>query len=143
MIKPGEKEIHPMTRIRSIEVAMAFVLATAGSARAAEVTLDGIVVPEASARMSIDVGITEFREGGEQCPRLLPGCPKLQVCIVAPAPVARLDAQLAGATPARFAVGVEDGRTFGRCVPASLETKGARQRKQYEYCLRCETLTGP
>jgi len=132
-----------MTRIRSIEMAMAFILAAVGSAGAAEVTLDGIVVPDASATMSIDVPITEYRDGTEQCPRLLPGCPKLAVCIVARAPVASLDAQLAGATPARFAVGVEDGRTFGRCVPASLETKGAKHRKQYEYCLRCETLTGP
>ena len=132
-----------MTRIRSIEVAMAFVLAIAGSVGAAEVTLDGIVVPEASATMSIDVGITEYRDGTEQCPRLIAGCPKLEVCIAAPARVAQLDAQLAGATPARFAVGVEDGRTFGRCVPASLETKGGKHRKHYEYCLRCEGLTGP
>jgi len=133
-----------MTRIRSIQVAMAFVLATAGRAGAAGVTLDGVVVPEASATMSIDVDITEFREGGGgQCPRLLPGCPKLEVCIVAPAPVAPLDAQLAGASPARFSVGVEDGRTFGRCVPASLETKGGKHRKHYDYCLRCEGLTGP
>jgi hypothetical protein len=132
-----------MTRIRSIEVAMTFLLAVAGSAGAAEVTLDGIVVPEASATMSIDVGITEYRDGTEQCPRLLPGCPKLEVCIVAPARVAQLDAQLAGATPARFAVGVEDGRTFGRCVPASLETKGGKHRKHYQYCLRCEGLSGP
>ena len=132
-----------MTRIRSIEVALAFLLVAAGSAGAAEVTLDGTVIPDASATMSIDVPITEYRDGTEQCPRLLPGCPKLEVCIAAPARVAQLDAQLAGATPARFAVGVEDGRTFGRCVPASLETKGAKHRKQYEYCLRCETLTGP
>ena len=133
-----------MTRIRSIAMAMAFVLAAAGNAGAAEVTLDGIVVPEASATMRIDVAISEFREGGgDQCPRLLPGCPKLEVCIGAPAPVTRLDAQLAGATPARFAVGVEDGRTFGRCVPASLEAKGGKNRKHYEYCLRCEALTGP
>jgi len=76
-------------------------------------------------------------------PATAPRLSKLAVCIVARAPVASLDAQLAGATPARFAVGVEDGRTFGRCVPASLETKGAKHRKQYEYCLRCETLTGP
>lgn len=132
-----------MTRVRSIEMAIAFVLATVGGAGAAEVTLDGTVIPGASATMSIDVGITEFREGGEQCPRLLPGCPKLEVCIDARAPVAPLDAQLAGASPARFAVGVEDGRSFGRCVPASLETKGSKPRKHYEYCLRCEGLTGP
>lgn len=132
-----------MTRIRSIEVAIAFFLATAGLAAAGEVTLDGTVIPEASATMSIDVGITEFREGGAQCPRLLPGCPKLEVCIATRAPVAPLDAQLAGAAPARFSVGVEDGRTFGRCVPASLETKSSKHRKQYDYCLRCEALTGP
>jgi hypothetical protein len=122
---------------------MAFVFAAAGSAGAAEVTLDGTAIPDASATMSIDVSITEYRDGTEQCPRLLPGCPKLEVCIAAPAPVARLDAQLAGASPARFAVGVEDGRTFGRCVPASLEAKGGKNRKHYEYCLRCEALTGP
>jgi len=132
-----------MARIRSIEVAMAFVLVAAGSAGAAEVTLDGIVIPTASATMSIAVGITEFRDGGEQCPRLLPGCPKLEVCIDTRAPVAPLDAQLAGAAPARFAVGVEDGRTFGRCVAASLETKSSKHQKLYDYCLRCETLTGP
>jgi hypothetical protein len=139
----GGKEIHSMTRIRSIELAIALVLAVAGTAGAAEVTLDGIVVPEASATMSIDVPITEYRDGTEQCPRLIPGCPKLEVCIAAPARVAPLDAQLAGATPARFTVGVEDGRSFGRCVPASLETRGGKHRKHYEYCLRCETLTGP
>ncbi len=132
-----------MTRIRSIEIAIAFVLVSTGSARAAGVTLDGTAIPDASSKLSIDVGITEFREGGEQCPRLLPSCPKLEVCIDAPAPVARLDAQLAGATAARFSVGVEDGRSFGRCIPASLETKGSKHRKHYDYCLRCETLTGP
>lgn len=132
-----------MTRIRSIELAVAFVLAVAGTAGAAEVTLDGIVVPDASATMSIDVPITEYRDGTEQCPRLLAGCPNLAVCIAGPARIAPLDAQLAGASPARFTVGVEDGRSFGRCVPASLETKGGKHRKHYEYCLRCETLTGP
>ncbi len=132
-----------MTRLSSILVAVAFAGAVAAAAGAAEVTLDGVVVPQASSTMSIEVGITEFREGGEQCPRLLPGCPTLSVCIAAPAPVASLDAQLAGAAAARFAVGVEDGRAFARCVPTSLETKGGRQRKQYEYCLRCEGLSGP
>jgi hypothetical protein len=132
-----------MIRIRSIEWAIVFVLATAGLAGAAEVTLDGAVIPEASATMSIDVGITEFREGGSQCPRLLPSCPKLEVCIGTRAPVAPLDAQLAGAAPARFSVGVPDGRSFGRCVPASLDTKSGKNRTQYDYCLRCETLTGP
>ena len=132
-----------MTRIRSMALVVGLLLTSGDSAGAAEVTLDGAVIPNASATMSIEVGITEFREGGEQCPRLLTGCPKLEVCIASPAPVASLDAQLAGAQAARFAVGVEDGRTFSRCVPESLETKGGRIKKQYEYCLRCEALAGP
>ena len=134
-----------MQRLRSIAAATAAVLVLVGGgiARAAEVTLDGAVISNASATMNIEVGITEFREGGEQCPRLLPGCPKLGVCIAAPAPVASLDAQLAGAQAARFAVGVEDGRVFSRCVPESLETKGGRLKKAYQYCLRCEGLGGP
>ena len=132
-----------MTRISAVLLAALFAAAAAATAGAAEVTLDGVVIPQASSTMSIEVGITEFRDGGEQCPRLLPGCPKLGVCIAAPAPVASLDAQLAGAAPARFAVGVEDGRTFGRCVPTSLDTKSSKHRRQYEYCLRCEGLTGP
>ena len=113
------------------------------AAQAADVTLDGVVVPNASATMTIGAPITEFREGGEQCPRLLPGCPKLEVCIASPAAVARLDAQLAGAETVRFTVGVEDGRVFSRCLPESLETKGGRIRKSYSYCLRCEGLSGP
>ena len=132
-----------MARFLMFSMAVAVVLATGIPARAAEVTLDGVVVPQASSTMSIDVAITEYREGTEQCPRLLSGCPTLGVCIASPAPVASLDAQLAGAAPARFTVGVEDGRAFSRCVPASLETKGGRLRKQYEYCLRCEGLSGP
>ena len=132
-----------MTRFFMLSMAVAVALATGIAARAAEVTLDGAVIPQASSTMSIDVAITEFRDGSEQCPRLLPGCPALGVCIASPAPVAALDAQLAGAALARFTVGVEDGRAFSRCVPASLETKGGRLRKQYEYCLRCEGLSGP
>lgn len=132
-----------MTRIQSIGMAIALVLMGAANARAAEVTLDGTAVPNASSNLDISVPITEFREGGDQCPRLLPGCPKLGVCIAAPAAIASLDAQLAGAAPARFAVGVEDGRVLSRCVPDSLETKGGRFFKQYRYCLRCEGLSGP
>jgi hypothetical protein len=132
-----------MTRIFSILMTAAFAATMAATAGAAEVTLDGVAIPRASSTMSIDVGITEFRDGGEQCPRLIAGCPNLKVCIGAPARLASLDAQLAGAAPARFSVGVEDGRSFAQCVPASLETRGPRQRKHYEYCLRCEGLTGP
>lgn len=133
-----------MKRVRSMAMGLAMALLSgAGAVGAAEVTIDGVVVPRASSTLRIDVGITEFREGGEQCPRLLPGCPKLAVCVTAPAPIASLDAQLAGAAATRSNVGVEDGRLFSRCVPESLETSGGRIRKQYEYCLRCEALSGP
>jgi hypothetical protein len=131
-----------MKRLRSMLEAAALLL-VATAAGAADVTLDGAVIPNASSTLDISVGITEFREGGESCPRLVPGCPKLGVCIAAPAPVASLDAQLAGAAPARFAVGVEDGRVLSHCVPESLETRGGRFLKQYRYCLRCEGLSGP
>jgi len=132
-----------MRRLARIGAGFAIALGAAGAALAADVTLDGAAVPDAKATMSIDVPITEFREGGEQCPRLLPGCPKLEVCIAAPRAIAPLDAQLAGAAPARFSVGVEDGRVFARCIPASLDTKEEHRRKSYRYCLRCEGLTGP
>jgi hypothetical protein len=113
------------------------------SCRAADVTLDGAVVPKATSIMSIPVDVTEFREGGSECPVLLPGCPKPRVCVTAPAPIAPLDAQLAGAPPARFTVGVEDGRSFGRCVILSLDTSGAGSKRRYLYCLRCEGVTAP
>jgi hypothetical protein len=121
----------------------AALILAATAAGAADVTLDGVAIPNASTTIDVSVGITEYREGGEQCPRLLPGCAKLAVCVATPAPLASLDAQLAGAAPARFAVGAEDGRVFSRCVPESLETKGGKFLKQYRYCLRCEGLTGP
>ena len=132
--------------IRSASLAASYVLLlTLGSAaRAADVTLDGTVVPDASSTMSATVNITEFRDGTEICPRLLPGCPKLGVCIASPRPVAGLDGQLvSGAATARFAVGIEDGRVFQSCLLSTLDTKGGRLHRQYEYCLRCEGVTGP
>jgi hypothetical protein len=111
--------------------------------RAADVTLDGAVVPKATTSMSIPVDVTEFREGGSACPILLPGCPEPKVCVTTPAPIAPLDAQLAGAPSARFTVGVEDGRSFGRCVMLSLDTTGAGGKRRYVYCLRCEGVTAP
>jgi hypothetical protein len=68
---------------------------------------------------------------------------KPTVCVETAAPVAALDGQLAGAPAARFTVGVEDGRQFGRCVLASLDTTGAGGKRRYQYCLRCEGITGP
>ena len=95
----------------AVFLAIAAAVVAPPRARGAEVTIDGAVVPKASASMSIPVDVTEFRELGS-CPILLPGCPAPKVCVTVPAPVAPLDAQLAGAPAARFTVGVEDGRSF-------------------------------
>jgi len=100
-------------------ILIAALAAVAAPAAVADVTLDGVVVPKASSMMSIPVEVTEFREIGA-CPRLLAGYPEPGVCLSAPSPVPPLDAQLAGAAAARFAVGVETagepagGR--GRCA---------------------------
>jgi hypothetical protein len=120
---------------------LALLAGLAPATRAAEVTLDGAVVPKASSTMSIPVVVTEFRESG-LCARLIPGCAKPTVCITAPSAVAALDGQLAGAAAARFSVGVEDGRVFSQCVLASLDTDAA-PRRRYVYCLRCEGVSAP
>lgn len=130
---------------RPLPALLFFLAAVAGApavTRAAEVTLDGAVIPKATSTMSIPVDITEFREIGS-CPLLIPGCPKPTVCITAPSAVAALDGQLAGAPAARFSVGVEDGRVFAQCVLASLDTDTPGPRRRYVYCLRCEGVSGP
>jgi hypothetical protein len=109
---------------------------------AADVTLDGVSVPGAVSSMTIEVDVTEFRDGGEpdQCPRLIAGCAHPQVSLATPKRVAVLDAQLTGAASAQFTVGVEDGRFFHNCVVKSLEAMGKRR---YRYGLACEGVSGP
>jgi hypothetical protein len=109
---------------------------------AAGVTLDGVPVPKAVSRMTIDVDLTEFRDGGEpnQCPQLIAGCVHPQVSLHTAERVAVLDAQLTGAASAQFTVGVEDGRLFHNCVVKSLEAKGKRR---YHYGMVCEGVSGP
>jgi hypothetical protein len=130
---------------RALPVVLGLLVAAVGAARiarAADVTIDGAVVARATTTMSIPVEVTEFREIG-LCPHLLTGCAKPTVCITAPAPVPVLDGQLAGAAPARFGVGVEDGRAFAQCVLASLNTDTPGPRRRYVYCLRCEGVSAP
>jgi hypothetical protein len=129
-----------MSRLLSPALLLAL---TVVSAPAADVTLDGVALPRATSTMSIPVDVTEFREGGGGCPRLLPGCAKPTVCVTVATPVPALDGQVAGNPPARFSVGVEDGRTFVQCLLASLNTDGGGARRHYVYCLRCEGVTGP
>lgn len=112
---------------------------------AAAVTLDGVPVPKAVSGLSVDVDVTEYRDGTDpnQCPRLISGCAHPQVCLRTPTPVPVLDAQLAGATPSHFLVGIENGRSLQQCVLESLNSEGPIGRRRYNYCLRCEGVSGP
>jgi hypothetical protein len=40
-------------------------------------------------------------------------------------------------------VQIEDGRTFARCLLASLKTDGGGAKRRLTYCLRCEDVTTP
>lgn len=132
----------PTPRIAAV-LALACLLAPA--ARAGDVTLDGVAVPKAVSSMHVDVDVTEYREGTDpdQCPRLLTGCTHPRVCVETPDRVPVLDAQLGGAAPAHFSVGVEDGRSFQQCVLESLDSQGEKGKRRYDYCLRCEGVSGP
>ena len=132
-----------MTRHTANSIFLTVLVATTNvTAYAADVTLDGTVVPRATTTMSIPVDVTEYRELGT-CPHLLPGCPKPSVCVTASGAIASLDAQFAGAVAARFTVGVEDGRSFSNCVPISLNSDGTGGKRRYVYCLRCEAVSAP
>ena len=113
-------------------------------ARAADVSVNGAIVPKATSTIDSTQDITEFRVGGDPAIRLLPASKRYGVCVVAPAPVAVLDGELPVAdSPDRFTVQVEDGRTFGRCVLASLKADGSGGKRRFTYCLRCEDVTTP
>jgi hypothetical protein len=131
--------------ISRISAVLAFACLSAPIAAAAGVTLDGVPVPKAVSGLSVDVDVTEFRDGTDPslCPRLIPGCAHPQVCLRTPLPVPVLDAQLAGAAPAHFLVGIEDGRSLQQCVLKSLNSEGPPGRRHYNYCLRCEGVSGP
>lgn len=117
----------------------------AGSARAADdVSVNGVVIPRASSTVEITQDLVEFREGGDPNPQVLPGAKRYGVCLATSAPVAVLDAELPRADSAtRFIVQIEDGRTFGRCLVASLKTEGSGGKRRLNYCLRCEDVTTP
>ena len=129
----------PISRISAV---LALACLCFPTVAAADVTLDGVLVPSAVSSMTIEVDVTEFREGGEpnQCPRLIAGCAHPQVTLHTPERVTVLDAQLTGATSAQFTVGVEDGRLFHNCVVKSLEARGKRR---YHYGMACEGVSGP
>ncbi len=128
----------PISRISTV---LALACLCFPTVAAADVTLDSVPVRAVSS-MTIEVDVTEFRDGGEpnQCPVLIAGCAHPQVSLHTPERVAVLDAQLTGAASVQFTVGVEDGRLFHNCVVKSLEARGKRR---YHYGMVCEGVSGP
>ena len=59
---------------------------------AADVSINGTVVPKATSTVEATQDTTEFRSGGDPAISLLPGSKRYTVCVIAPAPVAVLDA---------------------------------------------------
>ena len=113
-------------------------------AAVADVSVNGAVMPKASSTVDITQSLIEFREGGETSPQVLPGAKRYGVCVTTPSPVAALDAELPRADGAtRFIVQIEDGRSFERCLVASLKTEGSAGKRRLTYCLRCEDVTVP
>jgi hypothetical protein len=121
------------------------IVATLVSTRAdADIAVNGAVVPKASSSIDSTQDVIEFRDGGNPNILLIPGLKRFAVCVIAPAPIAMLDAELPlGVTPSRFTVRVEDGREFGQCLLANLKAEGSGGKRRLSYCLRCENVTAP
>lgn len=133
-----------MSRTPALAALAVLLLSLAGPASAADVSVNGAAVPKATSTVDITQDIIEFREGGETSPQVVGGAKHYAVCLVTPAPVAALDAELPRAdTVTRFSVQIEDARSFGRCLVASLKTEGSGGKRRFTYCLRCEDVTTP
>jgi len=129
----------------TLPVVALFALAATPPVRAAgDVTINGGVVPKASSTIDFTQDLIDFREGGDPNPQVLAGAKHYALCVLTPAPVAVLDAELPRADSAtRMTVQIEDGRTFARCLLASLKTDGSGAKRRFTYCLRCEDVTTP
>ncbi len=124
--------------------ALALLAAPAIACASDDVVVNGVIVPKAASTVEVTQDLIEFREGGETHPRLLVGAKRYGVCVVAPAPVAVLDAELPRADAVtRMTVQIEDGRAFAGCLVASLTIDGSGGKRRLTYCLRCEDVTTP
>ncbi len=131
-------------RIALASAVLASALAVTRADAAAAVTVNGGVVPKASSTIDSTQDVIEVSEGGNPGTLLVPGRKRFGVCVVAPGPIAALDAELPVAdTPTRFVVQVEDGRQFSQCLLTSLKAEGAGGKRRLTYCLRCENVTTP
>jgi hypothetical protein len=137
--------LHENVRCRALRMSIAaavFILLP--SAAGAEVAVDGVAVPKATSTIDSSQDVIEFQEGGGGGVALVPGRKRYGVCLVAPAPIAALDAELPlAADVTRFVVTVEDGRQFSQCLLASLKAEGSGSKRRLSYCLRCENVTTP
>jgi hypothetical protein len=119
----------------------ASTLALASPVLAGAVKLNGAPIPNAEALVEATPDLGEQRDsapadGPAAGPR------RYGVCIVAPAPIAVLDAEEPRRDePGRYTVTVEDGRQLGNCVVASLTSDGVGATRRLSYCFRCETAT--
>src|SRR2546430_6895113 len=108
---------------------------------AASITLNGVLIAGTEARPDITVNIVEFREGGGDQVRLSPGLRRYGISVVSRDPIALLESQLpVAAIPAKFTIGMENGRTFRNCLVAGLASEGSAGAYRLIYALRCEDV---
>ena len=137
--------LHETVRRRALRMSLAAaVVILLPLAAGAEVAVNGAAVPKASSTIDSSQDVVEVQEGGGGGILLVPGRKRYAVCLVAPAPIAALDAELPlGDDVTRFIVKVEDGRQFSQCLLASLKAEGSGGKRRLSYCLRCENVTTP
>lgn len=105
------------------------------------ITLNGVVIAGAEARPDITVNIVEYREAGDNQPRLLPGLKRYGITVVSRDPIALLESQLpVAAVPARFTIGFQNGRSFHNCLVAGLASEGTAGAYRLLYAFRCEDV---
>jgi hypothetical protein len=106
------------------------------------VTLNGVPLNNVESRPDVTVGVTEYRDGGSDIVRVLPGSKRYAVSLVARDAIPVLEAQLPlSATPARFTVVTENGRTFRNCLVAALSSVDRGLAHRLVYTLRCEDVS--
>ena len=129
-----------LARVFTMIAALAMI-GCAAMMPAGSVTLNGVASAGAETRPDITVSIAEFREGGGGLVRLAPGLRRYAVTIVSRDPIVLLESQLpAAATPARFTVGMENGRIFRNCLVAGLASEGTAGGYRLLYAFRCEDV---
>ncbi len=117
------------------------MLGCAAVGQSTSITLNGVLIAGTEARPDIAVNIVEFREGGSDVVLLLPGLRRYGITVVSRDSIAVLESQMpVAAGPARFTIGLQNGRTFHRCLVAGLTSEGTADGYRLLYALRCEDV---